>query len=522
VDSQQGDLDCLLIFPPLAKPCEPPAGIARLAGAVRAAGRTSRLVDANLEGISFLLAKKHNLEDTWSRRALRHLDDNLNSLQHRQGYTNFSRYQRAVADINRVLEQAGKSHGLILQLANYQDQRLSPLKSRDLLHAADQPAANIFFPYFSSRLEELIYKEHPNLIGFSLNFLSQALTTFAMIGFVKKRYPTVKVVLGGGLLTSWLSNPDWKNPFAGLIDYLVAGPGEKQLLALLGNLSVSKTFLPDYQDLAGKKYLAPGFILPYAASSGCYWNRCSFCPETAEGNPYAPLPPERVTRELAYLCQQTNPSLIHFLDNAISPALMSALAKQPPGPPWYGFARVDRQLADSSFCRRLRQSGCVMLKLGLESGDQGVLDAMDKGLELGLVSRVLSALYSAGIATYVYLLFGTPTESITEARKTLRFTTDHYREITFLNLAIFNMPVRSPETGRLATGKFYEGDLSLYRSFIHPRAWDRKAIRRFLDREFKRHPLIAPIVQRDPPIFTSNHAPFFYQQTHFQAAKFFL
>jgi radical SAM superfamily enzyme YgiQ (UPF0313 family) len=188
---------------------------------------------------------------------------------------------------------------------------------------------------------------------------------------------------------------------------------------------------------------------------------------------------------------------------------MSALAKQPPGIPWYGFARADRQLADSSFCRRLKQSGCVMLKLGLESGDQGVLDAMDKGLELGLVSRVLSALYSAGIATYVYLLFGTPTESIAEARKTLAFTADHAQKITFLNLAIFNMPVRSPRSGRLATGKFYEGDLSLYRSFIHPRAWDRKAIRRFLDREFKRHPAIIPIIQRDPPLFSSNHAPFF-------------
>jgi hypothetical protein len=34
-------------------------------------------------------------------------------------------------------------------------------------------------------------------------------------------------------------------------------------------------------------------------------------------------------------------------------------------------------------------------------------------------------------------------------------------------------------------------------------------VRRFLDREWKRHPLIAPILRRDPPIFTSNHAPFF-------------
>jgi hypothetical protein len=34
-------------------------------------------------------------------------------------------------------------------------------------------------------------------------------------------------------------------------------------------------------------------------------------------------------------------------------------------------------------------------------------------------------------------------------------------------------------------------------------------IRQFLDKEFKRHPAIASILRRDPPVFTSNHAPFF-------------
>jgi hypothetical protein len=33
---------------------------------------------------------------------------------------------------------------------------------------------------------------------------------------------------------------------------------------------------------------------------------------------------------------------------------------------------------------------------------------------------------------------------------------------------------------------FYEGDLPLYAGFKHPRGWDRKAVRRFLDNEFKK------------------------------------
>jgi hypothetical protein len=126
-----------------------------------------------------------------------------------------------------------------------------------------------------------------------------------------------------------------------------------------------------------------------------------------------------------------------------------------------------------------------------------------------MVAQALSALRSAGIGTYVYLLFGTPTESLVQARHTLDFVVEHAEAITFMNLAIFNMPICSPEAGMLEISNFSESDLSLYTDFVHPHGWDRKAIRRFLDQEFKRHPAVAEILRRDPPHFTSNHAPFF-------------
>jgi len=121
----------------------------------------------------------------------------------------------------------------------------------------------------------------------------------------------------------------------------------------------------------------------------------------------------------------------------------------------------------------------------------------------------LKNLKAAGIATYVYLLFGTPAETAEAARQTLAFTAEHAEEIGFLNLAIFNLPAWGPDGERLDTGEFYEGDLSLYRPFSHPRGWNRGEVRRFLEREFKRDLAVAAILRRDPPFFTSNHAPFF-------------
>jgi hypothetical protein len=34
-------------------------------------------------------------------------------------------------------------------------------------------------------------------------------------------------------------------------------------------------------------------------------------------------------------------------------------------------------------------------------------------------------------------------------------------------------------------------------------------VRGFLEKTFKKHPEIRPVIQNDPPVFTSNHAPFF-------------
>jgi radical SAM superfamily enzyme YgiQ (UPF0313 family) len=500
----------ILIHPPVSKPCEPPAGIAKLCGTLDHHGMRQEVLDANLEGLLGLLKISPAPSDTWTSRAIHHLPEHLHSLKGWDLYQSENRYRRAIKDLNRILAMTARSSRVRLGLANYEHEKLSPTSSADLLRTAENPEANPFSPYFEKRLVDLLEAQQPSAIGFSLNYLSQALCTFAMIGFLRQQCPGLKLVLGGGLVTSWMRRPHWKNPFAGLVDHLVAGPGESPLLSLMGvTPSRDSPYSPRYDPLPVRDYFAPGLILPYSSSRGCYWNKCSFCPERAEGNSYHAVPADKVTDDLLHLVHEHKPVLIHLLDNAISPTLMNAISKHPPGTPWYGFARFTRHLLDPDFCLALKQSGCVMLKLGLESGDQAVLDSMQKGIDLEEVSTVLRNLRKAGISTYVYILFGTPREGQAEARRTLEFVVKHHDSIGFLNLAIFNMPIYSPEAQLMKTKSFYEGDLSLYANFDHPKGWSRSLVRQFLDKEFKRHPAIAPILRRDPPVFTSNHAPFF-------------
>jgi hypothetical protein len=502
-------MDIILIHPPVTRPCEPPAGLAKLAGALKDHGKKCLVIDANIEGFMGLFDGMHDPQDTWTRRAALHLQENVSSIRNMDTYSSMGRYTRAVADMNRILEMKAKPYNALLSLHNFLHDTLTPVRSNDLVRAAEHPEMNIFYPYFKKRLTSMLEEHAPRVVGFSLNYLSQALTAFAMIGFLRSLCPGVKIILGGGLVTSWIRRPGRKITFTGLVDELVDGPGEARILEFIGSEFSGRDSLPDYDPFWNNDYLSPGRVVPFSTATGCYWGKCSFCPEKAEGNRYSCIRPTAVPSSLDTLVEQNKPSIVHLCDNALSPALLKAMANGEIGVPWYGFARFTSHLVEPDFCRALKRSGCVMLKLGLESGEQRVLDELGKGIMLDEAGRALSALRDAGIATYVYLLFGTPAEDREGAGKTLDFVVENSSSIDFLNISIFNLPRDCVETDALTTYEFSEGDLSLYQGFAHPRGWDRNKVRQFLDKEFKRHPAISQIIRQDPPVFTSNHAPFF-------------
>jgi radical SAM superfamily enzyme YgiQ (UPF0313 family) len=256
-------------------------------------------------------------------------------------------------------------------------------------------------------------------------------------------------------------------------------------------------------------YLAPGLVLPFRASIGCYWSKCRFCPEKAETRLYISQRASKVLADLKTLEGRYRPSHVHLIDNAVTPAFLKALSHERFSFKWYGFVRFEKDFLDPEFCMDLKRSGCDMLKLGLESGDQGVLDQMNKGTDLGMVSKILENLHGAGILTFVYLLFGTSFEDRAAAHKTLDFVKAHEAYIDYLNLAVFNLPKFSEDAKGLETWDFYHGDLSLYLNFTHPLGWDRKQVKQFIQKIFKKQVGAGSGVRKNPAFFSSNHAVFF-------------
>ncbi|KPA13342.1 radical SAM protein [Candidatus Magnetomorum sp. HK-1] len=500
----------ILIHPPVSKPCEPPAGLASIAGALRANQISCEVIDLNIEGLYYIIKKRPPvIQDTWTRRAFKNVHKHLLQLRNNSIYKHPASYINAVKDINRVLEFFSTDHSVRISLSNYHDSRLSPIKSKDLFNAMQYPEKNPFFDHWKNRLEQIFHRGSSG-VGISINYLSQALCGFALTGFIRQLRPDIKIWIGGGLISSWLCRPEQLKKFYLPNITFVSGPGEPHLL---NYFNAKKTFnfpIPNYDDVYQNQYLSPGFVLPYSTSRGCYWKKCAFCPECSEQSPYFPTPVERVNDHLRDLIKLYNPSIIHFLDNALSPKFFYQLIQKPPGVPWYGFSRITKHLTNMEFCKALKKSGCVMLKLGIESGDDAVLSQMKKGINISMAQKALKIVHQSGIGTYVYFLLGTPYENKKSAEKTRTFIYQNKEFIDFLNLAIFNLPIDSIEASQLKTQAFYDGDLSLYLNFEHPFALDRSTIRKFLIKKVKSNPDISPIIKRNPLFFTSNHAPFLF------------
>ena len=128
---------------------------------------------------------------------------------------------------------------------------------------------------------------------------------------------------------------------------------------------------------AARNYLAPGVILPYSAASGCYWNAAPSAPKSGR-EPLPAVPNGEVLDDLRSLTATTQPVLPPYPGQRRKTRRCSGHGGCPPQVPGKA-SRGARNWRTRNSAGRSRRSGCVMLKLGLESGDQEVLDRMGKG-----------------------------------------------------------------------------------------------------------------------------------------------
>lgn len=158
------------------------------------------------------------------------------------------------------------------------------------------------------------------------------------------------------------------------------------------------------------------------ASRGCPF-RCNWCAKPIFGNSYSLRPAESVALEIAELKNGYGIEHVWFADDIFAlnatwtEKLADAMQHYSAVLPFKIQSRAD--LMRPGTVADLKRAGCSEVWMGVESGAQSVLNAMDKGLRVESVAVARELLRSHDIRACYFLQFGYPGEGLKEIEATI-------------------------------------------------------------------------------------------------------
>ncbi len=310
-------------------------------------------------------------------------------------------------------------------------------------------------------LSNLIHREKPTLVALSAPFPGNLYSAFKCGQWIKKHFPSIKIVLGGGYANTELRSLKDTRVFE-FIDFITLDDGERPLQNLLEHLAekrpiekLKRTYsldnncvqyhngaaepdykqkdlgTPDYSDLPLKRYLSvielanpmhrlwnDGRWNKLTLAHGCYWGKCTFCDISLDYiKTYEAATAKLLVDRIEQLIEQTGNNGFHFVDEAAPPALMRDVAleilRRKITVVWWTNIRFEKSFS-FDLCRLLARSGCIAVSGGLEVASDRLLKLIDKGVTVQQVAQVTDNFTQAGIMVHAYLMYGFPTQTAQE------------------------------------------------------------------------------------------------------------
>jgi anaerobic magnesium-protoporphyrin IX monomethyl ester cyclase len=165
------------------------------------------------------------------------------------------------------------------------------------------------------------------------------------------------------------------------------------------------------------------FSLNATASRGCPF-RCNWCAKPIYGNSFHVRSADSVAEEMRQLKTVWDAHHIWFADDifALKPRwaleFADSIERRDAALPFKMQSRVDLMTAET--VQALRRAGCSEAWMGVESGSQGILDAMDKGTRVEQVPIARENLRRNGIRACFFLQFGYSGETWHDIQETVR------------------------------------------------------------------------------------------------------
>lgn len=351
--------------------------------------------------------------------------------------------------------------------------RVEDLTSGELL----ERFSSSFEPYYQEVLLPQLRAGRYEVVGLNITYTAQLPFALYLARLLRQEFPGLFLIAGGTEVSDCYKYSRLSDHFRAVFDpfdAVVIGEGETPFLQLLdalaaGEVPAAATNLllhqryqqeepylpvpiryeelqqiptPDYSDLPWELYLSPERYVYYSPSRGCYWNKCTFCDYGLNfGSPTAPWradPVEKMVEDLRQIAQQTR--FVYFSVDVLAPATLLKLAQRLVEEEiriyWSAEIRLE-QYWSVERCQLLRDSGCVCISVGFESGNQRILDLIRKGTRPAQVQETMRNFWQAGIGVQIMGFTHFPSETLAEAMESVQFLAENREYWTFGSLGQF-------------------------------------------------------------------------------------
>lgn len=269
-------------------------------------------------------------------------------------------------------------------------------------------------PEFFDELLKKIKDKKPDITAFSIVYSSQAFYAYALAKELKN------VVVGGPAVNEKLSKAAKALDDEELVNYIQDQDNQNPLDFSIYNLD---------------EYFTPKAVIPIKTSSTCYYRRCAFCSHYSSV-PYIEFPLDVIKKTVINSKQK----YFFLIDDMIPVKRLLRIAEtfKPLNISWTCQLRPTKEF-NFEVLKKLRESGLVMIMWGIESGNQRILDLINKGTDTEDIEKVLSDSCKAGIKNIAYILFGFPSETEDEFLDTIKFLKKNSDNIDLVSTSVFGL-----------------------------------------------------------------------------------
>lgn len=296
------------------------------------------------------------------------------------------------------------------------------------------------------------------------------------------------------------------------IDYIVRGEGEMTLLRLLNRLKNNKTAnglmgitysdngkvisnpdrppikninkipFPAWELLPRSKYRLNGFqdigyegeqLGKLISTRGCP-NKCTFCSSAHFWGKPRFRNVDNIFEELVYLTQKLKVKHIDFMDDCLTipvsrfKELCNRIIENNLNFKWSCYSRV--QNINEELVQQMKKAGCFMVLLGIESGNQKIIDSIKKKITLEQVTNAVKLFKKYDIDCLGFFMIGLPEDTHQTVEETVSFA----KELN-LDFPFFSVTTPFPGTelydwfmsSNLSAGSFEWNQLSTHGDTIY-------------------------------------------------------